>query len=514
MQNELKKGVIITYITLIAGNLISFLYTPYMLGCLGKSEYGLLSFVNSIVAYISLIDSGFGSAVIRYNSEYIASKQLKKQTQVNGMFLKLFGLIGLASVLIGAVIIAFMGDIFTKYTEAEVIIAQKLLALAVLNLGISFPLNVFSSIILSFEHFSFNKGITLVKTIASPVISIAILYAGGKSVPLMALNLFITIVVGTLNVGYCFGKLKIRISFGSLDKKLIKQIWSYSFYIFLSMIAYQIYWNTDQFIIGKIMGAAPIAIYAIGMSFNNYFRTFSDFASGLFLPRLTKAMSGTEDPNCVLDDLIKVSRMQLFMCLLIYSGFFLLGKQFIVCWVGSDYIDAYVIAIIIMTPQIISIIQSLFATLLQAMNKHRVKSYIYLAMAFVNIVLTVLFAQPFGIVGCAVATAIGMMLNAVANNVYYSMYLKIRMKKYWISMLKPLVIVVLVTSVAFICINRLEITNYFCILVVAIVYMLAYLGVFWMFVFNQHEKEVVGLLLKKLFIFNKLKLAFRGRSSE
>ena len=167
-----------------------------------------------------------------------------------------------------------------------------------------------------------------------------------------------------------------------------------------------------------------------------------------------------------------------------------------------------------MTPQIISIIQSLFATLLQAMNKHRVKSYIYLAMAFVNIVLTVLFAQPFGIVGCAVATAIGMMLNAVANNVYYSMYLKIRMKKYWISMLKPLVIVVLVTSVAFICINRLEITNYFCILVVAIVYMLAYLGVFWMFVFNQHEKEVVGLLLKKLFIFNKLKLAFRGRSSE
>ena len=498
MQGEVKKGVVITYATLIIGNLISFVYTPYMIRCLGQSEYGLISFVNSIIAYISLIDTGFGSAVVRYNADCIAKGENEKQTKINGMFLKLFSIIGIISIMIGLMLAKYMGVIFTKYTQKEVWIAQRLLVLAVVNLGISFPLNVFSSIVVSYERFTFNKGITLIKTLITPIMCVGILYAGGKSIPLVAVNLIFTIGVGSANIIYCVKKLGVKISFRKLDHDLIKEIWKYSFFIFLSMIAYQIYWNTDQFIIGKVMGAVPIAIYAVGMSFNNYFRTFSDFASGIFLPRFTKMISEGKDANDTLDELIKVSRIQLFICMLIYSGFLVLGRQFIIRWVGVEYTDSYLIALIVMTPQIVSIIQSLFATLLQAMNKHNIKSYIYLSMAVVNIALTILLVKPFGIIGCAVATAIGMTLNAVANNIYYSLFLHIDMWKYWKNVIKPMLLVAVITVLGYKIAIVMQITSYVGILGYAIFYSLVYLLGFWFIVFSTYERNMIIKFVKNL----------------
>lgn len=498
MQGEVKKGVMITYATLIIGNLISFVYTPYMISCLGQSEYGLISFVNSIIAYISLIDTGFGSAVVRYNADCIAKGENEKQTKINGMFLKLFSIIGIISIIIGLMLAKYMEVIFTKYTEKEVWIAQRLLVLAVVNLGVSFPLNIFSSIVVSYERFTFNKGITLIKTLITPVICVGILYAGGKSIPLVAVNLIFTICVGSANIIYCIKKLGVKISFKKLDNGLIKEIWKYSFFIFLSMIAYQIYWNTDQFIIGKVMGAVPIAIYAVGMSFNNYFRTFSDFASGIFLPRFTKMISEGKNANDTLDELIKMSRIQLFICMLIYSGFLVLGRQFIIRWVGVEYTDSYLIAVIVMTPQIVSIIQSLFATLLQAMNKHNIKSYIYLSMAVVNIALTILLVKPFGIIGCAVATAIGMTLNAVANNIYYSLFLHIDMWKYWKDVIKPILLVAVITVLGYKIAIVMQITSYVGILGYAIFYSLVYLLSFWFIVFSAYERNMIIKFMKNL----------------
>ena len=54
--NELKVGSIITYINLIISTIIPLLYTPIMLKMLGQSEYGLYSFTNSIISFLSILN--------------------------------------------------------------------------------------------------------------------------------------------------------------------------------------------------------------------------------------------------------------------------------------------------------------------------------------------------------------------------------------------------------------------------------------------------------------------------
>ena len=71
MGQSIKKATVISYITLVIGNIISLIYTPFMLSTLGSNEYGLFSLVNYIISYIYLLDMGMGNDVIWYISRYL-----------------------------------------------------------------------------------------------------------------------------------------------------------------------------------------------------------------------------------------------------------------------------------------------------------------------------------------------------------------------------------------------------------------------------------------------------------
>ena len=52
--NQLKIGVVLSYVSMIAQNIIAIVYTPVMLRLLGQSEYGLYQLVYSVVSYLGL----------------------------------------------------------------------------------------------------------------------------------------------------------------------------------------------------------------------------------------------------------------------------------------------------------------------------------------------------------------------------------------------------------------------------------------------------------------------------
>ena len=64
--NELKAGALLSYVNLAITCIIPLLYTPIMLRILGQAEYGLYSLSNSVISYLSMLNFGMGSAVIRY----------------------------------------------------------------------------------------------------------------------------------------------------------------------------------------------------------------------------------------------------------------------------------------------------------------------------------------------------------------------------------------------------------------------------------------------------------------
>ena len=83
--DQLKAGAVLNYAIIGLNAIVGFLYTPYMLHKLGQSEYGLYSLVASVVAYLTLMDFGFGNAVVRYTAKYRAEGKQEEQNNLFGM---------------------------------------------------------------------------------------------------------------------------------------------------------------------------------------------------------------------------------------------------------------------------------------------------------------------------------------------------------------------------------------------------------------------------------------------
>ena len=96
MKSQLKIGALLSYVVLALQNLVGLVYTPFMLRMLGKSEYGLYSIAASIVAYLTILDLGFGNAIVRYTAKYRAEGKVEEQHKMFGMFFVLYCIISLA----------------------------------------------------------------------------------------------------------------------------------------------------------------------------------------------------------------------------------------------------------------------------------------------------------------------------------------------------------------------------------------------------------------------------------
>lgn len=498
-KSNMKLATIVSYISLLAGTFLSLIYTPFMLSTLGSAEYGLFSLVNTIIAYIYLLDMGLGNAVIRYNSKYIAQNKQSKLAGLNGMFLSLYTVITVIAIGIGIIILGNMDVIFGKgLTGSEIQQLQLMFFIALINFAFALPLSIFNGIIMANEKYVFTKVFALVRTILNPLVMVAVLLYGYGAVGMLVASSVFNITLGFINVWYCFTKLDAKFNFRYFDKSLLKEIFKYSFFVFLGSIAYRIYWSTDQFLLGMFVGAAPIAIYAVGSQFNSYFTSFSNVISGLFLPKMTKMIHSGESQEQIMKLLVRVSRIQYFIAFLVLSGFILVGDSFVEIWAGTEYESAYWIAILIMVPQVFSIIQSLFATLLEAMNKHRVKSLIYLVVSIINIIITLILIPTLGIFGCALGTAIGMMINAVTNNFYYAKVLKLDMRYYWKEIGKLLFPSTIVVFLGYVLKIMIAPQSYIDIFIYVGLFGVMYLIVLWLLSFNKTEKALFLATAKKI----------------
>ena len=394
-SKEIKLGAILSYIIIIVNMLIGVLYTPILTAKLGQTEYGLYSLVTSVISYLTILDFGFGNAIIIYTTRYRNKNEKDKEQKLHGMFFIIYSIIGIIAGIIGAILWFNVDNLFgNTMSEGELSTAKVLMGILTFNLVATFPLSIFSSIITSYEKFVFSKTLNLLRIILNPIIMLILLNFGVKSIGLVILVTVLNITTLILNFIYCKTKLKIKLKFGKIDFKLLKEIMAYSVWIFLNSIMDKINWSLDQFVLGVYAGSVAVAIYAVAGQLNNMYMNFSTAISGVLLPKVTKMESDHASNKEFTDIFIKTGRIQFIVMALIITGFVLFGKEFIeIMWVGPEYSESYIIACILMIPTTIPLIQNIGLNILQAKNKYKFRVIVLMAFAVVNVILSIILSQ-------------------------------------------------------------------------------------------------------------------------
>lgn len=502
MNKQIKWGIILQYSQMAINAIIKLMYIPIMLKLLGDSEYGIYNLASSIIGYLSLLSLGFGAAYIKFYSKYKANEDVEGIKKLNGLYLIVFSIMGVISLAVGLVLAFNVNWFFNStYTANDLYIAKVLMIFCSINMAISFPYSIFSSYISSQEKFIYQKLMNITTTVIAPCVTIGLLFMGYGSIGMLLGTSVITLIAQIINVTYCFTKLKMRFAFGKVDFALLKEIAVFSIFIAINQIIDQLNWQTDKVVLGKALNSVAVAVYAVASTINGIYINFSTAISSVFTPRIHKIVSeNSEDKIKKLSDLmIKVGRIQFFVIILILSGFIFFGKYFIGIWAGKDYEISYYIALLLICPVTISLIQNLGIEIRRAMNEHKVISLIMLGMAVLNVIISLIFVQFWGVLGVAAGTTISLLFNIIITNFFYKFKLKLEMGRFWKSILSILPALIIPIALGVVLMILFPPTSILMFLLQIGTYVLVYAISIILFGFNKEEK----FQFKKIFKLNK-----------
>ena len=502
--NQLKAGVVLNYIVIILNTVVGLLYTPYMLRMMGQSEYGLYSLVASVIAYLTVLDLGFGNAIVRYTAKFRAEKKTEEQYEMFGMFLLLYLVIGIIAFGIGLGLYFNVGTLFgDTMTAVELDRARIMMLLLVANLAFTFPMSIWGSIIQAYEDFVFQKSLNIFRIILNTAVMICLLHFGYKAVAMVVVQTIFNVLTLVVNFIYCRRKLNIHIyfRFKHFHWGFLKEVAIYSFWIFLNAIMDRVYWSTGQFVLGAMVGTAAVAVFAIAIQLEGMYMQFSTAISSVFLPKVTAMVATNRSRKEISDLFIRTGRIQYIVLAYILSGFIIFGRQFIELWAGAGYSDAYIISLLFFIPLTVPLIQNLGITILQARNEMKFRSVLYIIIAIVSLAMQIVLTRYFGGIGCAMGVSGALVVGQILiMNVYYRRRQDLDIKTFWKEISKMSIIpIVLIFS------SMLVIRHFFALdtwgkLILGIAaFSLVYIPLFFRFSMTDEERNLFISMFHKIF---------------
>ena len=501
--NELKAGVLLSYVNLAISTVIPLLYTPVMLRLLGQAEYGLISLSSSVISYLSMLTFGLGGSILRYLTKSRAEGEEAELERTAGLFVALYAVIAAVSLAVGIALTRFTGSFFAKgLTAWETQRLNILIVIMSLSAAVSLLCVPFSSITVCYERYIFRRTIEILSSIATPILNLVVLYAGFASIGMAVVGLAIQFVFLLMNIGFCTHVLGIRPKFRNMPLFLLRDIFQFTAFVFISTVSDLLYWSTDKVLLGAMISSSAVAVYNIGATFNALLQSMSSSISGVFGPRVNQYVFSDRPIDDFSELMIRVGRLQYLLISLILSGFIVFGKTFILLWAGIEYEGAYMVALLTMIPLAIPLIQNIAFTTIVAQNRHQFRSIVYVILAVLNVAGTYILIPHYGIFGAAICTCIVFLLgHGIIMNWFYYKKIGFSIPQFWANIVRMTIVPAVMTCAALLlkyCVDfRLSLFNLFAAICV---YTAVFCLLSWVFTMNAYEKGLARGLVEKMLL--------------
>lgn len=503
-RSELKVGIVLNYINLILGNLIPIFYTPIMLSLLGQSEYGLYKLSSSVTSYLSLMSLGIGSAVTRYLIKFRVENGKKGEEKILGLFVLIFQIIAFCTFVVGVVIVLNLDIWYGNSLSISQLSRMKILVfLMVCNMSISFSVSPYISATNAHEKYIFIQCMNILSTCIGPLLNLIVLWNGYSSLGMAISSLVVNLIVQALYLLYVRNILKIKANFNSLPFYLLKEILMFSFWIFVSNVGSQLCNATDIVMIGIIPALATkgVAVYNIGATFNNIVSSMSTCISSLLTPRINYLVFDGASKTELSNLMIKIGRIQAYVVSLIVFGFISFGKPFIYFYAGNGYGESYWVAVLMMIPSSIPLVQSACLSIMVALNKHKFRSIVCIFITIGNVIGTWICLPFLGVVGAALMTGVTLILgNGIILNWYYWKKLELDIPLFWknisIIFCPPLIMCILTLFIS----KLINIYDFNKMILGIFIFTVVFIVINLKYVMNDYEKNLIFKPIKKFVI--------------
>ena len=495
-QSKIAKSVIISYTSIFLNIIISLVYTPWMINKVGVSDYGLYSLVLAFLSYF-MLDFGLSGTITRFIAKYRAEGFEEKVSNMLGITAKVYLIFDTVIFIVIFILYFFLANIFGGLTSEEIERLKIMYCIAGTFSVLSFLFKPVSGAMMAYEFFVENKLLDLVVRVGTVLLIIVALLFDGNVYHIV----FITGAVGfgAAVVRYLVftNKSKVKINWGYFNKGELIALFSFSAWILVVQLSQMFRLSLVPTILGICSNTTEISVFSVGRNLEGMVYTISAALNGLFLPKVSR-MVHTGDRKGIMDLMVRVGRIQLYVILLIFSGFFVFGQSFIHLWVGDTFNPSYYVFIALVFVNIISLTLQIGMDVVYAENKIKHTALRVVISSMIGLVLSVILAPKYGAIGCAAATGFALVLTQILYVDFYKKNLGFNMGHFFKKCHMKIMPLIIVYSVAgYLVWHYLQLQGWFSLVLAMGMYAIGYCAIAWFFLANKYEKELIFGFLKK-----------------
>lgn len=497
-SQQIKYGAVMSYIAVFVSIVAGILYTPWMIRQIGQAEYGLYALALSVIVFFSM-DFGLGESVSRFLSKYNAENQIEKKKDFLGVTFKLYIIIDII-IFIALLSVFLLSDIiYSKLTPWELEKFKVVFIIAAFYAISSFPFQPLNGILISHERFIFLKSMDLFHRILTVCTMIIVLLLGYRLYALVLVNAITGLIVIVFKIYYIFKKSLVKINLYAWDRKILKEIFSFSIWIAIIVFSQRFIIAITSSILAAFSGTAEIAVFSIATTMEGYVWMIASALNGLFLPKVTNLLLNNNASEEVEMLMLKVGRIQLIIIGLLFTCFLTLGKDFIELWMGKDFSSTYIIVVLFLTPSLITLTQQIANTALLAKNLVKYNCVGVVTMAVISIVFSIILSPKLGAIGAGIAIFIGGIIGGViVMNFVYFRILRINLALFFRQChLKLFIPITITIAIGFLVQTYFPLNGWSTFLIKSLIVTLSYIVLIWKLGLNNYEKNLfIGIIMK------------------
>lgn len=332
-KKQFLKNSVWTFVDLALFPILVIIATPIFISKLGIEQYGLWMLVGTVTLIINLLNFGIGDSVIKLISQYRATNNQEMIQHTFGCNFSLSLLLFTASIIVGALFYYFEVISFF-YNTFNYKLANTIVFLSCISLGLKFIEIVFLSVFKGFERFDISAKLSLLSKNSVVIVNILMVYFGNS----LETIVWTTLIINILNILLQYHTLK-YIHKHILDDCLVNVfnnqnlIWQHNFWYWLQSSIALIGFLSDKLLVARLTDTKTYGYYYIASmlctNIHNVLLSFGNFS----FPRVSYKLASQKN----IYGLYIFSRATLTMLgWSICFGLIVFGDFFFKIWLGSE----------------------------------------------------------------------------------------------------------------------------------------------------------------------------------
>ncbi len=490
--NEIKSGVILSYMLIVANTVYGLLITPFILNYVGDSAYGVYKSVASISASLAVMDLGLGTTMTRYMARYNSTKDKDSAENFTGMVFVQFLILLVVIALIGVCILFFLPELYDNtFSATELVLARELLAILLINMVLRLFENLLFGILNGYEQFTFSNGVKLINVILKFTLILIVLPLV-KDIKMVVLSETVLVTATILIfIVYIRSRLKITPRLKKWDTSLFKESFGYTVLMFIQSITVQFNGNVDNVLVGALQGASFVTVYSMALTIFGMYENLSGSVANIMLPKVTKQVVAGNTNAQLQASVEKAGRFQFFLLAAALGGFICLGKDFYKLWLGDAFADCYYLTLILIIPVTFPMIQNVSLSILRAENKMVYRTVTLVVSCVCNVVITFIGIESLGYWGAAIGTACATILNLLMMNLYYHKKLGFKILQLFANIMQGTLLAAILATVVTGIVHYFFNGTWISFIVNILVYLAVYGISLLLFGMKEDEKQVI-----------------------